>query len=547
MLVNYAFGGSTSVVSTARSVGLSFAPDTNRTPTFFVGKLHRKLAFREAISALHDVVVSDLRGRTTDRTAYKLWAAQQEARWLADYVAGYDQHAATARLTALRQELDAVQRTMNHHLKPFHAARQRYFDYLYQTERDAWLVLDPVITVHPDELFFECFSQDESAYGHLSASHNAFTHISELACGTTNVDYSTGLYNEFQKIRDYKETDFRIDPSGFDVQTGDGDRYKEVNIDLPDSWVRGFLQVSSAMTLPATPVELHPLDVYDLCSTLRRFREKAGPRSLRFRLTPGQPVRLVFDPWGRELVCARSRYTGTEAQEIRLWGRRRLLTLERLIPVARRFTVHLLGSGLPSFWVADLGDLRFTLGLSGWTANDWSRRGQFDLMAPRAAVAPDVARRVFAALQETWAEAPAALARRLHLDPATVHGALGLYVQAGRAIFDLQRGVYRVRELTREPLSAAQFRFDNPQEAAARRWIDRQAVTVRAEQTAVGVRLHGAVRLPDTVLHPTLLLDPDERLAEAHCGCGFFKHNKLHQGPCEHLLAVRMLYHQSVK
>jgi len=90
MLVNYAFGGSTSVVSTARSVGLSFAPDTNRTPTFFVGKLHRKLAFREAISALHDVVVSDLRGRTTDRTAYKLWAAQQEARCKAEW-ASYQQ------------------------------------------------------------------------------------------------------------------------------------------------------------------------------------------------------------------------------------------------------------------------------------------------------------------------------------------------------------------------------------------------------------------------------------------------------------------------
>ncbi len=28
--------------------------------------------------------------------------------------------------------------------------------YLYTKDCDAWIVLDPVITVHPDEVFFEC-------------------------------------------------------------------------------------------------------------------------------------------------------------------------------------------------------------------------------------------------------------------------------------------------------------------------------------------------------------------------------------------------------
>ena len=111
-------------------------------------------------------------------------------------------------------------------------------------------MLDPVISVHPDEMFFECFSEDESSYGKLSCSHNVFTNVSDKAFGTTNIDYSDGLYEEFQKIRSYKRTTLAIDPGGFAVKTGDDEGFDEKKIDLPDSWVRGFLQVSSAMTMP---------------------------------------------------------------------------------------------------------------------------------------------------------------------------------------------------------------------------------------------------------------------------------------------------------
>ena len=132
-------------------------------------------------------------------------------------------------------------------MKPFYEARQKYFKYLYERERDVWFVLDPVITVHPDEIFFECFSQDESSYGRLGASYEVFKNVGDFACGMTNIDYSSSLYDEFQKIRSYKTTRFAVDPSGFNVQTTNEDAYKELKIDLPDSWVRGFLQVSSAM------------------------------------------------------------------------------------------------------------------------------------------------------------------------------------------------------------------------------------------------------------------------------------------------------------
>lgn len=540
MQFEYSYAGSTTVQNRGDSTELSFAPDLKREPTFFSGELRQNVAFREAISALHDVVVSDLRFKPKDKTAYKAWAAQQEQVDLAAIAS--QRQSVAGRLKSLREELHALETESAKRMSGFHEARARYFRYLYEKNRDMWFVFDPVITVHPDECFFECFSQDESSYGRLGASYEVFQNVGEFACGTTNIDYSSPLYDEFQKIRSYKRTRFEVDPSGFTTKTGTDVAYKEVKIDLPDSWVRGFLQVNSAMALPMARFTLHPMDVHNFLFILRRHKEKKGPRSMRYVLTPGQPVKVVFEPWGTEVVCRRSVYEGEGTHDIRVWGRRRLGVLERLIPVARRFTVHLLGTGLPSFYVADLGDLSFTLGLSGWTANDWSTSGNFDLMAPRGQVDDFTRRRVFDALKETWSAKPEALAAKLGLERGTVLGALSAWTQAGRAIWDLNKGVYRARELSREPLPMDKLRFANEREERATRFLDAGAVAVKARVSPAdgSLELSGTVRQGDKVLRPTLRLDADQRMVFGECTCNFFQQNKLFRGPCEHLLALRL-------
>ncbi|HZB43650.1 MAG TPA: hypothetical protein VE360_00330, partial [Pyrinomonadaceae bacterium] len=362
------------------------------------------------------------------------------------------------------------------------------------------------------------------------------------ACGTTNIDYSADLYDEFQKIRTYRETRFEIDPTGFDVQTTGEAEYREVKIDLPDSWVRGFLQVSSAMSLPARTFDLHPMDIHNICFVLRRRRERKGPRAMRYHLTPGEPIRVVFEPWETEVVCPRSIYAGADTEVIRVWGRRRLHILERLIPVARKFTVHLLGTGLPSFYVADLGDMSFTLGLSGWTANDWSRAGNFDLLAPRAEVDELTKRVVFDELRREWSATPDELASRLNLDRSTVLGALGVYTQAGRAIFDLNKRVYRARELSREPLPVERLRFASEREESAARFLVERAVELAAAKsdTEGQLNLGGAVKDKEKTFHPSLDLDGDGRMVRAECTCNWHQQHKLFRGPCEHILALRM-------
>jgi hypothetical protein len=546
MEFNYSYVGDSSVSNSASGTQLSFAPDTLRPPTFFSGELRQSLPFREAISALHDVVVSDLRWHPKDKSAYKAWAARQEELALAEAVS--QRREVSKQIAQVRAELEELRQRAERRTQPFLAARKKYFDYLFQRDKDAWFVLDPVITVHPDEVFFECFSKDEASYGRLGVGFDVFKKVKEFACGTTNIDYSSQLYDEFQKIRSYKTTRFEVDPSGFQVQTTGEAAHKEVKIDLPDSWVRGFLQVSSAMALPATTFALHPLDVHNLCFVLRRHKEILGPRSMRYRLEPGRPVKVVFDPWGYEVLCPRSVYEGDEATEVRVWGRRRIHILERLIPVARRFAVYLLGQGMPSFYLADLGDMTFTLGLSGWTTNDWSSAANFDLLAPRATVDDQTKQRVFAALKQSWVEAPEELARRLRLDRAVVLGALAAYTQAGRAMWDLNKRVYRLRELSREPLPIERLRFTNEREEQATKLLDAGAVRVAAatdlgEGPQGGTLLKGKVKKDagrGGTYDPWLRLDADERIVEAECACNFFQQNRLRMGPCEHILALRL-------
>ncbi|MGB1258330.1 MAG: SWIM zinc finger family protein [Thiolinea sp.] len=541
MEFTYKYFGPSQVSHDAKQSALTFSPDSLRDPAFFVADLGQHLPFREAMSALHEVVVSDGRIQPKDRTEYFAWLEQEEQNQLADFMAQQEQ--AKAKVKPLQDELAELNKKSRLAMAPYYLAQKRYFDYLYKHDYDAWFVLDPVITVHPDQVFFECFSQDESSYGRLSCSHNVFSNISECAYGTTNIDYSDSLYQEFQKIRDYRRTQLKIDPSGFQVTTERSDEFIEQKIDLPDSWVRGFLQVNSALTLPMHTVQLHPMDVHNLCFLLRRRKEKVGPRSLRFCLKPGQPLEIIIEPWGQVLRCPRSLYQGEYEGEVRIWGRRRLFIFERLIPVAKGFTLHMLGTGLPSFWVADLGELSFTLGLSGWTANDWSRMGNFDLMAPRGEVDSATAERVIAALQREWCADSASLARSLALDETTVKSALAIYAQQGKVLYDTENQLYRLRELSGEPLPMEQLRFSNPREERAANFVLANLVQLDSPDVQEKhTRLRGVVTDNARKYQTEVLIDRDERLFDAHCSCDYFIHNKLFKGPCEHMLALRKLH-----
>src|SRR5205085_10138521 len=126
----------------------------------------------------------------------------------------------------------------------------------------------------------------------------------------------------------------------------------EKKVQVPDSWLRGFLQVQSAAALPRDSFRLSAIDLYNLLRHLRMNGDRKGRRrGLRIELIPGEPPRLVLEPWETVLTAGSGPYRGRTAKVIRVWGRRRLMLLARMLPFVEHIDVNLLGAGLPSFWM----------------------------------------------------------------------------------------------------------------------------------------------------------------------------------------------------
>lgn len=191
--------------------------------------------------------------------------------------------------------------------------------------------------------------------------------------------------------------------------------------------------------------------------------------------------------------------------------------------------------------IAELGDMSFTLGLSGWTTNDWSRAGNFDLMAPRSHVDLLTQEKVFNSLKETWFGTATELSRKLNLDTATISASLTSYTQAGRVIYDLNSGLYRVRELTQEPLDMKQLRFSSPLEEKADRLITEGKVKIDYSVKDDILNIRGTIKDNGSPYKTEAFIDKDQRLTDGNCQCYFYRKNGLRQGPCEHILATRMM------
>jgi len=537
-----AYRGRSTITRTPVEVAVSLAPNLRRDRVSFVGILKQPLRFREAVSALHDVVISDLRFTPKDKRGYEEWKRQEATRL---------RRIRTEAATFKRSQLEAEQtKPMPAGLeKRFEACRKKYWNarskygtMLAREDPELWRILlpcDPVITVSPDVLFFECFSADESSYGCLTLNRDAFQAESDVALGTTNVDYSWRLYEHFQTIRSYRQTRFAIDPVGFDVQTSEAQAaYREEKIDLPQSWLRGFAMLQSAMSLPMRRVPVSREGLYSLVAFLKRHKARTSPRAIRFELAPCEPVRLVLEPWDKAITLHDTPFAGAEKETIRVWGRDRLRVLARLLPLLDRADVFLLGTGLPAFWVCRMGEMQLTLGLSGWTANDWTRGGSaIDQIAPPAEPSAEEMRRIVDSFRQSPTWTLEALARRLRATLALVSAGLNTLALLGQVIHDLPHGVYRWRQVMPVTLSAEVIGPENPETVAARS-VEGWKVRITSDTTDEKNRRH-IHALVDGRSEAKLTLDADDRIVGGKCGCSFFFTGGLRKGPCRHLQAIR--------
>ena len=288
------------------SMSLQLPVDAQRPGPRLSARLHRPAVVRDSLLALGDVLGSDLRRKASDRSDYLA------------YLASKGKGTSKAVWDAQREYL---------RLKYSEAAREEE-------------PLDPVLTVAADAMRIEVLSRDESTYALLTLRADHAYAASDLVPGTTHLDLQPELMRAIASIRTYRRT-------ALGVQTPQTTRTRERRVPL--RWLRAFGQMQAAALLPAYRFEIAPIDLYNVLFTLRMRKAKKPPRGLRYELLPGEPPRIVIEPWDLVLTATGAPYTGKKPVVVRTWGRNRLATLARVLPHARRIEVHLLGAGLPAF------------------------------------------------------------------------------------------------------------------------------------------------------------------------------------------------------
>lgn len=528
---------------------LDVAAERHRPPVHLQAVVRESLAYARLMLALYQVVHGDHRTKVRDHSAYQEWVQQRYLDELSPTLAAnrarlpgllQRRDDLSSRMTTLQSEIRTLEKATSG--ADFQAAKRRYFDWLYKHDKDAWWVLDPVVSVHPDALIFEVFSQDESSYGRVSVPTERLDIMGDVRYGTTNIDFSRTLAREMERVRNYRAAWLQIGAEGVTMATRMGEAV-EKKIDLPPSWFRGFLQVQSAAAFSTVDLTLSASTVAEVLSILKRQRETVSPRSLRFRLAPGERPVLIVEPWNTEIHEPEHVFHGDYRGDLRLWGRRRLSVLESILPHAEKVEVRLLGTGMPSYWSLFLGSHRFDLGLSGWTRNDWARAARFDLLASTGDVSERDAKAAAQKLEEKLRLTPAELAEVGGLPPRAAAAALQQLCAQGQAMYDPVTGAYRWR-----PLFAVPVKLEEPGDRRleyARRVIAEKRVkwSGRPETVEDRVRHTATVRgeRRERDFRVTLELDADGRVQYADCNCSWHRREKLRKGPCGHILAATAL------
>ncbi len=546
MQVTQSYATPSHATSSTEGMQFNFSPELSRPPVRLDALIKNSLSYARIMLALRQVVIGDWRGKQKDHTAYQAWVTEQYLKELPDHLKNMD--AEKAKMLQEREKLTTLKKQIQKDIYPiqsaFTKARYKYYDWLYRNDRDKWMLLDPVIIVHQEAVIIEDYSQAESAYGRVSVASEQLETFGDVDYGTTNIDFSMALANELYRVRSYRPAWLKVAFEQVALSTDIGASV-EKKIDLPESWVRGFLQVQSASSLEGIDLTLHSQTLSQVLSILEQRKEKVSPRSLRFQLATGQPVKIVIDPWEITIEDTLT-YTGDFEGEIRLWGRRRLSVLKELLPYTDEVHVKLLGTGMPSYWSIFLEGHRFDIGLSGWTANDWAKKGNFDLLASTEKTDEKTVEKVEKILIERLALTPKEVATTLQLSTAKATTALQTLCQNGQAMYDHLSGQYRWRQLLKQDITLTDTEEDE-RLGYALTLLKEKKVTIISQSFSEEEQLttyHAEVQ-GKNLFKPVIQLDTDGKVKRATCTCGFFRSNKLRKGPCMHLMATIMKIGQS--
>lgn len=558
MKVNYKYASPSRCMQAGDKATLGLSPDLSRDEKVsFSGKLKHPLLFRDAMLMLREIVISDTGMKTKERPEYFEWLDQEIERRINEH----KEYMPNVR-EALKKEIDTYDVQLfhqNHEIKKlldiqknlqkqideydawkdYNKIERDFWKFIKDRDYSLWFVLDPVITVHNDQVSFEAFSIDESIYGCLSVAMDEFDLLQKPALGTTNIDFSLKLEKEMQRFRSYTDVTLSINPEGFTVDNDIVPEYVEKKIDLPDTWIKGFNQVSSAAALSGIEIELSPSDMYDICAFLRKHKEKKSPRYMKWILEPGQRVQIVFEPFGT-VITLNAVYNGQQRREEKIWGRRRWLVTEKLIPLSKAFYVRLLGFGMPQFIRADMGTMQMVIGFSSWSSNDWVKGTAFNIMAGFTGmgcydrVYPLMKNKRCLSMNEIYNNIPGTKNNK-------TKAGIGMLFRRGEGYFDIASNKVRFRQLCNTPIPEELYEVtDIERDVQKYSKLTFDNMTVRYTQRkefifSTKYSQHGLVPSDNT----EIVIDQDGQITKVDCCCSKFKRGEKNiSDPCAHILAL---------
>ncbi len=558
MKVNYKYASPSRCMQTGDKAALGLSPDLSRDEKVsFSGKLKHPLLFRDAMLMLREIVISDTGMKIKERPEYFEWLDQEIERRINEH----KEYMPNVR-EALKKEIDTYDVQLfhqNHEIKKlldiqknlqkqideydawkdYNKIERDFWKFIKDRDYSLWFVLDPVITVHNDQVSFEAFSIDESIYGCLSVAMDEFDLLQKPALGTTNIDFSLKLEKEMQRFRSYTDVTLSINPEGFTVDNDIVPEYVEKKIDLPDTWIKGFNQVSSAAALSGIEIELSPSDMYDICAFLRKHKEKKSPRYMKWILEPGQRVQIVFEPFGT-VITLNAVYNGQQRREEKIWGRRRWLVTEKLIPLSKAFYVRLLGFGMPQFIRADMGTMQMVIGFSSWSSNDWVKGTAFNIMAGFTGmgcydrVYPLMKNKRCLSMNEIYNNIPGTKNNK-------TKAGIGMLFRRGEGYFDIASNKVRFRQLCNTPIPEELYEVtDIERDVQKYSKLTFDNMTVRYTQRkefifSTKYSQHGLVPSDNT----EIVIDQDGQITKVDCCCSKFKRGEKNiSDPCAHILAL---------
>lgn len=565
MKVDYQYASPSRCTQVGDQTTLGLSPDLSRDEKVsFCGKLKHPLLFRDAMLMLREIVVSDTRKKSKERTEYFTWLDEEIER----RIKAHKEYMPKVR-ESLKKEMDSydiellhkkkeiddllnIQKNLQKQLdqydawKDYYKIERDFWKFIKDRDYSLWFVLDPVITVHKDQVSFEAFSLDESIYGCLSISIDEFDLLQTPKLGTTNIDFSAKLEKEMQRFRSYTDVTLSVNPEGFTIDNDIVPEYIEKKIDLPETWIKGFNQVSSAAALSGIELKLSPSDMYDICAFLRKHKEKKSPRYMKWILEPKQKVQIIFEPFGTVLTL-NTIYQGNQRREEKIWGRRRWLVVEKLIPLSEAFYIRMLGFGMPQFIRADMGTMQMTVGFSSWSSNDWVKGTAFNIMAGFTGQGcySDIYKLLkdkrCLSMEEISSYLPKQKDKR-------VKAGIGMLFRKGEGYFDIANNKVRFRHLCNAPIPEELYEVSNIEidvQKISKLTFDNMRVRYSHKQEFIFTTTY---KENGKVSYTELVIDEDGQITKIDCSCQKFRRGERNlSDPCAHILALYVASYKLLK